>query len=132
LANSLSMSRASAAANAKIRFLCTVVRSLLGTLRKERVSPQLQSKGRVHVFLLALAGLCRPAWVTCSLSAAHCKDDSPARQGTALLCKHSVLGKRGGTAAQTHTRAPRNRERGGGGAVPTRQISLLANRRIGN
>lgn len=48
LASSLNMSRASAAANAKIRFLCTVVRSLLGTLSKKRGSPQMQSKERVQ------------------------------------------------------------------------------------
>lgn len=37
------MSRASAAANAKIRFLCTVVRSFLGTLGEETWRPQLQA-----------------------------------------------------------------------------------------
>lgn len=115
LASSLNMSRASAAANAKIRFLCTVVRSLLGTLRKERGRPQLQSNERVHVFSLVLAGLCRPAWVTCHLSATHCKDNSPTRQGTALVCTPLVLGMHSGTAAQTLASAPRNRQQGGGG-----------------
>lgn len=105
LANSLNMSRASAAANAKIRFLCTVIRSLLGTLRTERGSPQLQPNERVHRFLLVLAGLCRPAWVTCDLSATHCRDNSPKRQGAALLGKHLVLGTCLGTAAQTVARA---------------------------
>lgn len=53
LASSLNMSRASAAANAKIRFLCTVVRSLLGTLREDRERSQMQPKERGHMFLLA-------------------------------------------------------------------------------
>lgn len=88
LANSLNMSRASAAANAKIRFLCTVVRSLLGTLRKETWSPQLQANEGVYVFWRVLGGLCRPVWVLCNLSTIHCKDDSPKRQVTATVCKH--------------------------------------------
>lgn len=139
MASSLNMSRASPAASAKIRFLCTVVRSLLGTLRRERGSPELQPDKRVNDkrVLPVLSGLCRPAWATCGLSATHCKGDSV--RGRGQPCCASTWW-RGHSRIKLPSPWPQLQGTGseweveGATAMVTRQISVLAkrHRRVGN